>query len=319
MDILDVENNSPPNRNGTEMPIVVSLLFLFFTIAVSGLIGIGLVGLLGKLFGFELSDLVANLSNNSTSTDRNFFRLTILINHLTMFVIPGIIFCIFMYGKRWFSYLKLNTFPQLTNLAGGVILLLVSMPFVQFLFWINQNWIPLPDWAKTMEANTTDTINNLLIADAPYEFIFNVVIIALIPAVGEELIFRGILQKQLENSFRNAIVGIWVAALIFSAFHMQFEGFLPRLILGALLGYLYYWSRNLWVPIIAHFMNNFLQILAQYLLQKEISDIDLDSIEMIPWWQWLTSLSLILVVSYLLQQYNRELISNYFNNKNTTP
>ncbi|MFK7810145.1 MAG: lysostaphin resistance A-like protein [Saprospiraceae bacterium] len=299
------QNNSLfSSSERVEMPLVVSMLLLFLTISVFGLVGFGLIRLLGMLFDIDIAGLMSGLSDNSTSTDRNFLRTSILINHLTMIVLPGIVFTIFSYRKGWLSFLNLNKSPQFINLFGGVILLLVSMPFVQFLFWVNKNWIPLPSWARTMEASTADTISNLLTVDASYEFFFNVLIIALIPALGEELIFRGIIQKEVTKGFRNSIVGIWVAALIFSAFHFQFEGFMPRLVLGALLGYLYYWSNNLWVPILAHFMNNFLQILAQFLFQKEISDMDLDSLEMPPTWQWLFSLTLIFALGYYLQQYN---------------
>lgn len=306
---MELENNNPffSGVSREDMPLVPSLLLLFLTIAVSGLLGLLLIRLLGMAYGFDLTDLMSGFSDTSSSTDRNLFRFTILLNHLTMFVLPGIIFSVFIYGKRWLSFLKLNVGPKFVNVLGGVFLLLLSMPFVQFLFWFNQNKIPLPDWARTMEADTADTINSLLIADAPYEFFFNALVIALIPAIGEELIFRGILQKRFEKSFQNAMIGIWLSAFVFSAFHLQFEGFLPRFVLGALLGYLYYWSGNLWVPIIAHFMNNFLQILAQFLYQKEMSDIDLESVDMIPFWQWIPSLVLVFTVGYFLHQYNRDL------------
>ncbi len=308
-DILDTNNSSSTSANdpGVELPLVVSMLFLFFTVATSAMIGLGLIALLGYLLGYEVSELAGGLGNNSSSTDRNFLRSTILINHLTMFVIPGIVFGVYLYGKSWWSAFRLGISPKMINVVSGVFLLLLSMPLVQFLFWVNQNWIPLPDWARSMEAETADAISGLLTADSSFEFLFNVLIIAVVPAIGEELIFRGIIQKQFEKHFNNAITGIWLAALIFSAFHFQFEGFLPRFMLGALLGYLYYWSGNLWVPTIAHFMNNFLQILAQYLYQKEMSDLDLESIEMIPMWQWVPSLVLVFTVGYFIRQYNRDL------------
>jgi len=84
----------------------------------------------------------------------------------------------------------------------------------------------------------------------------NILIIAILPAFGEELIFRGVLQKILSDLFRNKHAAVWVTALFFSAVHLQFFGFLPRLILGLAFGYLYLWSGTLWLPIIAHFVNN---------------------------------------------------------------
>jgi len=316
---MNLENNTSSfsEKEQEDLPLVPSLLILIFLISVSALLGLGLIRLVGMAFDFDFTDLISGLSDNSSSTERDFFRLMILINHLTMFVLPGIIFSVFIYKKNWLSFLKLNVWPNIVNVLGGIVLLLLSMPFVQFLFWFNQNKIPLPDWARTMETSTADTINSMLIADVPYEFFFNVLVVALIPSIGEELIFRGILQKRFEKSFRNTLIGIWLSAFIFSAFHMQFEGFFPRFVLGALLGYLYYWSGNLWVPIIAHFMNNFLQILVQYFHQKELTELDIENLEMIPLWQWLPSLVLVLTVGYFLQQYNRDLQKEKYNNTNT--
>jgi uncharacterized protein len=313
---LDNDTTSEhPNIPETSLMVVFFLLVL--TISLSGLFGLVLIKGLGKVYDIDIEGLMGGLSDNSSITDRNFFRISILINHLTMFVIPGIAVALFVYGKQWLSKLRLNSWPTFTNILGGVFLLLVSMPFVQFLFWVNQKKIPLPEWVRSIEASTADAIKNILISESPYEFLFNVLIIALIPAIGEELIFRGIIQKQLTNKLRNPIIGVWIAAFIFSAFHMQFEGFLPRFGLGALLGYLYYLSGSLWVPVMAHFMNNFLQILAQYLFQKEITELDIEQIEMISFWQWFPSLVLVFFVGYFLWQYNKGLNSNISNNKNT--
>lgn len=301
------ENNTNYSEEAIlDMPIGASLIFLLVAIMTCGLLGMGIVLGLGYLWGMDFQEVLHGLSDNSTATDRNFVRLSILINHLTMFVLPGLFFTLFIYRQNWASFLRIKYSPTLINWFGGILLLLVSFPFVQYMFWINREWLPLPDWARDLEASTADTISGLLITNSSFELIFNIVIIAAIPAIGEELIFRGIIQRRLGQAIRNPVVVIWLAAFMFSAFHMQFEGFLPRLLLGALLGYLYYWSKNLWVPIIAHFMNNFLQIMAQYLYQEEMSDLDLDQIDLVPIWQWLPSLLLIFVMGYYLQQYNRE-------------
>jgi len=113
-------------------------------------------------------------------------------------------------------------------------------------------------------------------------FLMIFVVIAIIPAWGEEFVFRGMIQTELVRAFRNPHVAIWFAAAFFSAFHLQFFGFFPRLFMGAVLGYLYYWSRNLWVPIIFHFLNNGLQVTAIYLAQLEIHSYDVESTERAP-------------------------------------
>jgi membrane protease YdiL (CAAX protease family) len=110
-----------------------------------------------------------------------------------------------------------------------------------------------------------------------------VFVIALLPAIGEELVFRGMLQPELFRATGNHHAAIWISAIIFSAFHMQFFGFVPRLLLGALFGYLYVWSANLLIPMIAHFVNNGFSVLMMYLYQKGIITVDMESPEAAPW------------------------------------
>lgn len=82
---------------------------------------------------------------------------------------------------------------------------------------------------------------------------------------------------------KNPHVAIWIAAFIFSAIHFQFFGFVPRMLLGALFGYLYYWSGNLWIPMLAHFFNNGIQIVAMYYVNNKILDIDPEVETAAPW------------------------------------
>ena len=115
------------------------------------------------------------------------------------------------------------------------------------------------------------------------EFLFAFLIIAILPGIGEELVFRGLLQPQLHRATGNAHIAIWISAILFSAIHMQFFGFVPRVLLGALFGYLYLWSGNLIIPMFAHFMNNGFSVLMLYLHQLGIVDIDIETTEAAPW------------------------------------
>lgn len=107
--------------------------------------------------------------------------------------------------------------------------------------------------AENQAAETTAIITNFT---SPGNFLLAIVVISVFAGVGEEFVFRGLIQNELFRGSGNIHVAIWASAFLFSAFHMQFFGFFPRLLLGALLGYLYYWSGNLWVPVITHFFNN---------------------------------------------------------------
>lgn len=148
----------------------------------------------------------------------------------------------------------------------------------------------LPTWTgglgeamKSFEEQAAALVKAFVSDLTPATFLLVFIVIAVIPAWGEELVFRGLIQNELQRIFRNPHVGIWLAAAFFSAFHLQFFGFLPRLLIGASLGYLYYWSGNLWMPVIGHFLNNGLQVTAIYLAQLKVHSFDVESTESAPW------------------------------------
>ena len=107
-------------------------------------------------------------------------------------------------------------------------------------------------------------------------------VISVLPGIGEEIMFRGVLQNSLHRWTKNPHVAIWVAAFIFGAIHMQFYGLIPRMMLGAVFGYIYVWSGNIWYPIIAHAINNGIGVTMAYAAQFSESDINLDDTESIP-------------------------------------
>jgi membrane protease YdiL (CAAX protease family) len=108
--------------------------------------------------------------------------------------------------------------------------------------------------------NSEDKINRIfdliLTGNTTSGIFLNIFMIALLPAIGEELIFRGVLLNILNRLFKSGHIAVWVTAIIFSSIHLQFYGFLPRLILGLFFGYLFFWSGTLWLPVVAHFVNN---------------------------------------------------------------
>ncbi len=138
-------------------------------------------------------------------------------------------------------------------------------------------------WARERETLAEELTRFFTAFDSFGDFLLGVVVIALLPAIGEELVFRGMLQPELSRATGNHHAAIWISAIIFSAFHMQFFGFVPRMLLGALFGYLYVWSGNLLIPMLAHFVNNGFSVLMMYLYQKGTIPIDLDAPEAAPW------------------------------------
>lgn len=137
-------------------------------------------------------------------------------------------------------------------------------------------------WAREREDTAAELTRFLTEFGSTGELIIALVIIAALPAIGEEIVFRGLIQNELFRATRNIHLSIWIAAILFSAIHMQFFGFVPRLLLGALFGYLYYWSGNLTLAIIAHFVNNGVSVVALYMYQQGTFSYDIESPESAP-------------------------------------
>jgi uncharacterized protein len=131
-------------------------------------------------------------------------------------------------------------------------------------------------WARDAEDRTAKLTEVMTTFGSVGDLLIGIVVIALLPAVGEELVFRGMFQNEIMRASKNVHVAIWLSAIIFSTIHFQFYGFLPRLLLGALFGYLYFWSGNLLVPIVAHFFNNAFGVIMIYLYRNKITDLNVE-------------------------------------------
>lgn len=135
------------------------------------------------------------------------------------------------------------------------------------------------EWARSMEDRMMELTALLSSYDSFGEMLIALVIIGIFPAIGEELVFRGLLQNKLQTATKNAHLAIWISAIIFGAFHMQFFGVVPRILLGALFGYIYLYSGNIWYPILAHFVNNGLAVIIMYIGPKYIDDFDATEVD----------------------------------------
>jgi len=153
----------------------------------------------------------------------------------------------------------------------AILLLLASIPFEGWLGQLNKG-ISLPGWMVSREAEADKQIAAFLKAGSLLDVLNNIFIIALLPAIFEEACFRGALQRILIQLFKSPWAGILLTAILFSAFHLQFQGFLPRFLLGALLGAAYWYSGSLWVSILAHFFINGVQVVAVVYYPKLINE-----------------------------------------------
>lgn len=290
----DEENPFPP---------LTILTLLVLLVLILSLIGAGIIYGFNQAMGSSFESILEGLNAESTSQERNRVRISVVINHLCTFILPPFLLGLLLFRSRWMRFLSLQNRPKILNIFLASLFILAALPFAQFTFWLNKK-IPLPAWASSMENATTDMVNNLLISDYPYELWFNLVVVALIPAIGEEWVFRGVLQKNLQRVFKQPHLAVWLSALIFSAIHFQFEGFIPRMVLGALLGYLFVWTNNLWIPMIAHFVNNAVQVLAQYLYQQDLSHFNPEQIEGANWGLSIFSFIFAAAIGYFIYQNN---------------
>lgn len=172
--------------------------------------------------------------------------------------------------------------PNLVEIFFVIVLSFCIFPVTGFTGDLNSGmklpeWLSsLEEWMRSKENYAESLMETVLTPDDPGSLLINIVMIALLPAVGEELIFRGVIQRILKNLFRSGHLSVWVTAILFSAIHFQFYGFLPRFILGLVFGYLFLWGGTLWLPVIAHFVNNGVLVLVVYFQNSEISYIQND-------------------------------------------
>ena len=153
-------------------------------------------------------------------------------------------------------------------------------PFLSWLIELNESMV-FPDflselerWMRASERKAKLLTKAFLTFDGFGSLLYVMLIVAVVPAIGEELLFRGVLQKIMISWTKNPHLGIWISAFLFSALHLQFFGFFPRMMLGILFGYIFLWSNSLWLPILGHFINNGTVVIASYYYPELINDAD---------------------------------------------
>ena len=186
----------------------------------------------------------------------------------------------------------------------GVALMFVSLPVTnQLTAWnegmsLGKSLTWLEDWIKSLEETAKVTTEKMLNVNTIGGLLLNLVVVALIPAVGEEMTFRGVLQQALTRKMKNPHVAIILSAAIFSFIHFQFYGFLPRMFLGILLGYMFYITGSLWTSMLMHFLNNGTAVVLYYLNNKGVIDIDVEHFGTMN--GWMVALSAVVTVTLIV-------------------
>jgi len=168
---------------------------------------------------------------------------------------------------------------DIKNLIEYVAFFILFLPLVACSAYYNQ-LIPFPDWVLDSEQRVADLLKKMLNLNGPADFLLALIVVAVIPAISEEWIFRGILQKHLHRMFEKPWLALVLASILFSTVHMQFLGFFPRLLLGLVLGFVFLMSNNLWYPIALHFINNGFQVVTLFFIPKEQLEVHLSETDL---------------------------------------
>ena len=236
----------------------VGILFLpiFVSVILHALIAVALVA----LFADNGMALIQNqdLSNQASV---NYLKLMQLFSGVGLFITPTLFYA--HLTNFDFKFFKLSR--QNTILVIAIMMLIT--PFIGLLLeW--SMMIPFPEWLLQFDVNSEAIVTAFLQMDTIWDLFYTILVIAVVPAIGEELLFRGYLQQKLGNWLSNPNTAILITAFLFSAIHFHFQVMIPRFALGILLGYLFYWSNSLWLPILAHFVNNAQAVIFSYPLFK---------------------------------------------------
>lgn len=271
-------------------PLTMAIITL-----IAGMFGFILIGPLVGVFAaipFFEGDLLDQLRLMANPVGHPELKVPLyIIQGCTTIIGLGIVPAVLSYGVfkkgvgKFFDGRK--TYP-LMLLLTLVLTITFMAPNSVFTHWNLDFHFPdflggFDSWARSLEDQQERLTKYLTEFSSLGEFLLAFFIIAILPALGEEFLFRGMIQNQLHQASKNIHVAIWTSAILFSAFHLQFFGFVPRMLLGAIFGYLYYWSGNLWMPMFAHFVNNGFAVTMLYLNQLKVVDVDLESDYMPPW------------------------------------
>lgn len=250
-------------------------LFLIFTV----LYVFFLAFIFPAISGYSLLALQSELYSAKAALEPispkvlGYLKLTQILYTLVVFLLPAVFFA-FLVDNRPANWMRINRKPRFLPVILAFLIMLVAFPFVSYTGDWNHTWPFSPELRKVEEQAEILTRALLIMPDIP-SLLINLFMIAIIPAIAEEFFFRGVVQRLLIKMIpQMPWLCVFIAAACFSAIHMQWMDFIPRLLLGFLLGAIYYLSGNLWLSILGHFLNNGLQVVMVYLYQVKMIETD---------------------------------------------
>ncbi|MCP4439828.1 MAG: CPBP family intramembrane metalloprotease [Aureispira sp.] len=278
--------------------IIFILMWLGFTV-----IGYIIMGALANALGIhDLKYLFEEMQKGNFLDQINSIKILSGVAHVFSYLVPALFFATYVYKKQAYKFLYLDKPPKLLNIPLTLAIVVLVFPLVSIIYYINMQLVP-SGW---IAEETLELQKLLLKMNTPTDLILNLVVVGLIAGIGEELVFRGVLQRLFSEYSNNRIIGIWVAAILFSMIHFQPEGFVPRALLGALFGYMLIWTGNLWVPILGHITFNSSQVLVQYVMLQSEKDMSLEELEYFPIVPTIISTIITVVLVLILIRINKD-------------
>ncbi len=242
-------------------------IFLLAALLIVGLIVSVIIGVVIALASGNISEL-------------GILRISQISSQVFTFVLPPLLYACLV-KKNPMKSLQFSNAPILYFIIGFVMMYAITPLNNVFAEWnaglkLPESMAALEEMIKNLQESATQLTEKMLNVNNIGGLIINLIMIAGLAAFGEELLFRSLLQPFLIRICKNAHIGIFIASAIFSFIHFEFYGFLPRLVLGLLLGYMFFYSRSIWVPMLMHFTNNATAVVVYYLNNKGITNIDIE-------------------------------------------
>jgi hypothetical protein len=239
-----------------KMCVLVALVLAMTSLAQGAIIAYGYFQGIDVTDGKSILKLLGSADHSLAS------RMLIGLNHLFAFVLASILWVWYYYGQDIKEYFRWKQIDY-KYLLLFILALLTSYPLMAYLSVLIEK-LPLPTWAKGMNDTSMEALAGLLSMENFSDLVFNILIVGILPGLGEELLFRGVIQNEIIKKWAKPHTAIWLTAFLFAAVHLQVSGFPAKFIIGALLGYAYYLSGSLKLPVILHAANNSMATIALY-------------------------------------------------------
>lgn len=257
-----LKDNGPATQFVFSLMIVIAAWLIFQLLAL----------LTGSLFfGIGFNEIQPALTNLSDPVPIAYQKYLQSIISLGMFIIAPLVAVFFLSDNMW-AFLRTGFYPGTAVSLLVALVMVLALPMNNYFTYLNSLFDAagisegLQNYFESREAQAEKVFEGFLKVTGIMPLLINILIIAVIPAIGEELLFRGVLQNILIKWTKNTFAGVFITSLAFALLHFQFLSVLPRFILGMVLGYIFVWTRSLWMPVLAHFVNNAFAVVYYYLL-----------------------------------------------------